>query len=51
MASDRDERLKRAEQANYERAKQAGYDAGKARRIAKESVEKADAVKKKLGHW
>jgi hypothetical protein len=47
----RDASLKRAVESGYERAKRAGYEPDRARKIASESVEKADAQKKKLGHW
>ena len=51
MASDRDERLKRAETNIRRQAERGGYDKGQAKKIAREAVEKADAQKKKLGHW
>ena len=51
MATDRDKALKRTERQAYERARQGGYDHGKAKKMANEATEKADAQKKKLGHW
>lgn len=51
MSQERDAALKRTEQASYDRARKLGFDDSRAKKIAGESTEKADATKKKLGHW
>lgn len=51
MSTDRDKRLKRAEEKIYEDAKRGGFDNRRARQLAKESVEQADETKKRQGTW
>ena len=51
MSTDRDKRLQSAEQKIRRDAERGGFSKSRAKQIARDAVEKADATKKKLGHW
>jgi hypothetical protein len=51
MPTERDRKLKGAEKRIEQQARDGGFEAGRARQLARRAVEKADAVKDKLGHW